>query len=230
MGNCHAKKRDAVVIKVKQEGDGVFHYDKDAKRIVYAGEDARTELMLASSGSGSECSRKPSGSNTGDKDGNKAKKKSVLGEIAEFTEYLEDDSSTIYTQTTYGRNHTEYLEDDTSTIYTQRRNQNDYLEDDTSTIFTQTTCGRNHSPVSFLSPPQPPQHRQKATYETLSPEDHDISTIYTQTTYERNHSPVSFFSPLPPQLQQTSSNETLSTSFTDPAYIHREWMDERLEI
>uniref|UniRef100_A0A7S3V9N5 Uncharacterized protein n=1 Tax=Chaetoceros debilis TaxID=122233 RepID=A0A7S3V9N5_9STRA len=133
MGNCQNKGRDAVVVvrppggKDDQTQNGAFRYDKESKQIIYVGEhdeEDRTEITIEPSNSsesstvatltvtGNDISVTGSSPSTTNPTSNfragartsaaaEDGPRSLLGEI---TEFLEDDASTIVTQTTCDQN------------------------------------------------------------------------------------------------------------------------------
>jgi len=99
MGNCGSKSGAKDVVSTPRKADlknGAFKYDENNKKIVYIGDDNRSEATskgdIGASTSASVTSEESSPSNNRT---DSASKQSLLGEIAE---YLEDDVSTIATE------------------------------------------------------------------------------------------------------------------------------------
>ena len=107
MGNCKSKAKSDVVEAQHPVDKGAFRFDKDARQIVYVGEDAATAEITAigSSQSGEDATNEgDSNSMSTTNPANDAFiEKSLLGEITEFLEH-DGDNSTVYTQTSRGRN------------------------------------------------------------------------------------------------------------------------------
>ena len=142
MGNCQCKSRNGDVITAPQLVDknpvekGAFRFDKDARQIVYVGEDAATAEITAigSSQSGEDATNEGhSDSSAATENTNPAldavPEKSLLGEITDFLEH-DGDNSTVYTQASRGR-HSPSLLFNSPKYSSQRealKNRNDSIE------------------------------------------------------------------------------------------------------
>lgn len=107
MGNCKSKAHSDVIDFSQPNGvdKSVFRFDKDARQIVFVGEDAETaEITAVGSSQSDDTTNEPdTGSCVTENSTTLENQKSLLGEITEFLEH-DEENSTVCSQSTRGRN------------------------------------------------------------------------------------------------------------------------------